>query len=57
MITSGAATSFLDLMLYLIGLYDRQEAAILGAKAFLIEILAQGADMRFAILTVVFATQ
>jgi len=56
-ITSGAATSFLDLMLYLIGLYDRQEAAILGAKAFLIEILAQGADMRFAILTVVFATQ
>jgi len=36
-ITSGAATSFLDLMLYLIELYNGHEAAVLVAKAFLIE--------------------
>jgi transcriptional regulator GlxA family with amidase domain len=37
-ITSGAATSFLDLVLYLIELYNGHEAAILIAKAFLIEM-------------------
>jgi transcriptional regulator GlxA family with amidase domain len=37
-ITSGAATSFLDLMLYLIQLYKGYEAAVLVAKAFLIEM-------------------
>ena len=37
-ITSGAGTSFLDLMLYLIELYNGHEAAILVAKAFLLEM-------------------
>jgi transcriptional regulator GlxA family with amidase domain len=37
-ITSGAATSFLDLALYLIELYNGHEAAILVAKAFPIEM-------------------
>ena len=37
-ITSGAATSFLDLVLYLIELYSGHEAAILTAKVLLIEM-------------------
>jgi transcriptional regulator GlxA family with amidase domain len=37
-ITSGAATSFLDLVLYLIELYCGREAAILTAKILLIEM-------------------
>lgn len=37
-ITSGAATSFLDLVLYLIELYCGREAAILTAKVLLIEM-------------------
>src|SRR5215469_2043171 len=37
-ITSGAATSFLDLALYLIELYNGHQAAVLVAKAFLIEM-------------------
>jgi len=37
-ITSGVATSFLDLMLYLIELYNGHEAALLVANAFLIEM-------------------
>ena len=37
-ITSGAATSFLDLALHLIELYNGYEAALLVAKAFLIEM-------------------
>ena len=37
-ITSGAATSYLDMVLYLIELYNGHEAAILIAKAFLIEM-------------------
>ena len=37
-ITSGAATSFLDLTLYLIELYNGHEAAVLVAKALLIEM-------------------
>jgi transcriptional regulator GlxA family with amidase domain len=36
-ITSGAATSFLDLALYLIELYNGHQAAVLVANAFLIE--------------------
>ena len=37
-ITSGAATSFLDLVLYLIELYSGHEAAVLTAKVLLIEM-------------------
>ena len=37
-ITSGAATSFLDLILYLVELYCGREAAILTAKVLLIEM-------------------
>jgi transcriptional regulator GlxA family with amidase domain len=37
-ITSGAATSFIDLVLYLIELYCGREAAILTAKVMLIEM-------------------
>jgi len=37
-ITSGVATSFLDLMLYIIELYNGREGALLVAKAFLIEM-------------------
>jgi len=37
-ITSGAATSFLDVVLYLIELYSGHEAAILTAKVLLIEM-------------------
>jgi transcriptional regulator GlxA family with amidase domain len=37
-ITSGAATSFLDLALHLIELYNGHQAAVLVAKAFLIEM-------------------
>jgi len=37
-ITSGAATSFLDLVLYLIELYSALEAAILTANIVLIEM-------------------
>ena len=37
-ITSGAATSFLDLVLYLIELYSGHEAAILTANILLMEM-------------------
>jgi len=37
-ITSGVATSFLDLMLYIIELYNGREAAVLVSKAFQIEM-------------------
>jgi transcriptional regulator GlxA family with amidase domain len=37
-ITSGAATSFLDLILYLVELYCGREAAIRTAKVLLIEM-------------------
>lgn len=37
-ITSGATTSFLDLMLYLIELYNGHEATVLVARALLIEM-------------------
>ncbi len=37
-ITSGAATSFLDLVLYLIEMYSGHEAAVLTAKVLLIEM-------------------
>src|SRR5262249_16310768 len=37
-ITSGAATSFLDLMLYIVELYGGHEAAVLTAKVLLIEM-------------------
>lgn len=37
-ITSGAATSFLDLILYLVELYCGREAAILTAKVLLIDM-------------------
>ena len=38
LITSAAATSFLDLALYLIELYNGHQAAVLVAKAFLLEM-------------------
>jgi transcriptional regulator GlxA family with amidase domain len=37
-ITSGAATSFLDLVLYLVELYSGHDAAVLTAKVLLIEM-------------------
>ena len=50
-ITSGAATSFLHLALYLIELYNDHQAAVLVAQAFLIE-MGRGTQLPYSIFAI-----